>query len=93
MWFCLLHSRARHVIIKKKKVRHTGFGFFREPGSGGRRMKKEEKILGNLSCTSDLRCFVEYDMEAFRDLIADFAVNWVENLAQGAGDDEPGCTT
>lgn len=56
-------------------------------------MKKEEKVLGNLSCTSDLRCFVEYDMEAFRDLIDDFEGNWVENLVHDAGDDEPGCNT
>jgi hypothetical protein len=70
----------------------------RKPGTlmmrgGGIRVKKEEKVLGNLSCTSDLRCFIEYDMEAFRDLIDDFEGNWVENLVHDAGDDEPGCNT
>ncbi|MGC9489803.1 MAG: hypothetical protein ACP5CD_01070 [Thermovirgaceae bacterium] len=56
-------------------------------------MKKEGKILGNLNCTSDLRCFVEYDMESFRDLIDDFESNWVENLVNEADDDDSGCRT
>ena len=51
-------------------------------------MDRQKKIVGNLSCTSDLKCFVEYDMEEFRDLIDDFESNWVENLVDDSAGKE-----
>lgn len=45
-------------------------------------MKKENVILTNLSCTSDLCSMVEFDAQSLRDMMDDLESGWVESRKQ-----------
>ncbi len=45
-------------------------------------MKKDNVIVSNLACTSDLCSMVEFDAQPLRDMMDDLESGWVESRAQ-----------
>jgi len=45
-------------------------------------MKKDNVIVSNLACTSDLCDVVEFDAQPLRDMMDDLESGWVESRAQ-----------